>query len=311
MGKSMAEKSDNGQRSSAWIELLKLIPNLLWVLLAIVGFLLFSRTILAAIEQREISELNIGVVQLKLSNQAADIAQIKIEKGNDTLLGSKAFEPVNERFKRIAKQVMGANVLWVDDKPLSCNLYERRAMSAYGLRIDTARSTKEALDALSAANYNYDVVITNMSREDDYPKAPCFSKSPGDEISNPPLDDAGARRSNDARCSNVDPGDQRSNQKPVINFPTPTAACYLARQIRESGEKSGKDIPVIVYLTEIHPDWGTPAFTVGITRRPDHLAQFVFDALERRKRPQPSLIQELLDNATLLLQKLRDAVGSG
>jgi CheY-like chemotaxis protein len=285
----MAEKSDNEQRSPAWIDLLKLIPSLLWVLLAIIGFLLLSRTILDAIEQREISEIKIGVLQLKLSDQEADIARLDIKKDDGGLLGTEDFAPVNERFKRIAKQVMGANVLWVDDTPLN-NLYERRAMSAYGLRIDTARSTKEALEALRAANY--DVVITNMGRKHDYPKAPCFVTSPGDEITNPPLHDAGALS---------------SNQEQEIDIFTPTAACYLARQIHESG----KDIPVIVYLTRIHPDWGTPAFTVGITRRPDHLAQFVFDALERRKRPQPSFIQELLDNATLLLQKLRDAVGSG
>ena len=152
----MAEKSNNEQRSPAWIELLKLIPTLLWALLAIVGFLFFSRTILDALEQREISEINIGGVQLKLSRQADDMAQVTVkDKHGNILLSSEAFAPVNERFKRIAKQVVGANILWVDDNSLrNDNLYERRAMSAYGLRIDTVRSTQEALDALGAANYD-------------------------------------------------------------------------------------------------------------------------------------------------------------
>src|ERR1700722_8112676 len=99
---SMVEKSDDEQKSPAWIELLKLIPSLLWVLLAIIGFLLLGRTILDTIEQREISEIKIGVLQLKLSNQEADIARLNIKKDDGGLLGSKDFAPVNERFKHIA-----------------------------------------------------------------------------------------------------------------------------------------------------------------------------------------------------------------
>jgi hypothetical protein len=89
---------------------------------------------------------------------------------------TEAFAPVDARFALIAKNIIGATILWVDDKHPNQNLCERRTMSAYGLRIDMVRTTAEAIQLLSMADY--DVVITNMDRSKiNDEKAPCFESA--------------------------------------------------------------------------------------------------------------------------------------
>lgn len=55
-------------------------------------------------------------------------------------------------------------VLWVDDDPAS-NANERRAMAAYNIDFELARSTAEALDKLQHSRF--DAIISDMARPDD------------------------------------------------------------------------------------------------------------------------------------------------
>ncbi len=41
------------------------------------------------------------------------------------------------------------------------------------------------------------------------------------------------------------------------------------------------DQPVIFYVADLDESRGTPAYALGITRRPDSLLHYVMDALER------------------------------
>lgn len=58
------------------------------------------------------------------------------------------------------------SVLWVDDHPEN-NVYERQAIERKGVLVHLARSTAEGLEAARAATNPYDVVITDMGREED------------------------------------------------------------------------------------------------------------------------------------------------
>jgi len=40
----------------------------------------------------------------------------------------------------------------------------------------------------------------------------------------------------------------------------------------------------VIYAANLQLDWGTPAYAMGITNRVDYLAQYNFDALERRPK---------------------------
>jgi CheY-like chemotaxis protein len=64
------------------------------------------------------------------------------------------------------KASLGAprTILWVDDKPDN-NIYERRAMEAYNIRVELARSTGEALAKLR--NARFDAIISDMGRPQD------------------------------------------------------------------------------------------------------------------------------------------------
>ena len=65
---------------------------------------------------------------------------------------------------RSSKQIAGARVLWVDDRPEN-NVYEQRSLEALGIHFDIATSTEDALILLS--ENKYDAVISDMGRPPD------------------------------------------------------------------------------------------------------------------------------------------------
>jgi CheY-like chemotaxis protein len=73
-----------------------------------------------------------------------------------------ALSPILKRAQLIAPILQGANVLWVDDHPDN-NLYERVMLSSFGMSIDLAYSTDEAMSKISETPY--DVIISDMKRQ--------------------------------------------------------------------------------------------------------------------------------------------------
>lgn len=61
-----------------------------------------------------------------------------------------------------AEVLRGAQILWVDDHP-SNNLNERQILRAYGVFIDLARSSEEALAMLEETRY--DQIVSDMGRQ--------------------------------------------------------------------------------------------------------------------------------------------------
>src|SRR5690606_9005134 len=68
---------------------------------------------------------------------------------------------VERRAKVVRPLLRGARLLWVDDNP-GDNLYERTLLTALGVSIDIALSTKEAW--YLAAKLQYDVIISDIAR---------------------------------------------------------------------------------------------------------------------------------------------------
>ncbi len=65
---------------------------------------------------------------------------------------------------RTSRQVEGATVLWVDDRPIN-NTYERQALGRLGIQFTISKSTEEAVGKL--ATKRYDVIISDMGRPPD------------------------------------------------------------------------------------------------------------------------------------------------
>ncbi len=104
------------------------------------------------------------------ANLSAAIATQPISKGGLQTTGKlearDAATAASEAAQHVAT-LSQAKVLWVDDNPDN-NLYERRSLSALGIKFDLAENTRQALQALKTGNYQ--LVISDFARRDD-PKA--------------------------------------------------------------------------------------------------------------------------------------------
>jgi CheY-like chemotaxis protein len=65
---------------------------------------------------------------------------------------------------RTSRQLEGASVLWVDDRPMN-NTYERQALEALGIQFTISKSTEDAVERLQKKTY--DLIISDMGRPPD------------------------------------------------------------------------------------------------------------------------------------------------
>src|SRR5262249_41945819 len=80
-------------------------------------------------------------------------------------LGSdeNAIKSVIERANRLQHFLQGSRILWVDDQFLAnANIY--RFLNSYGVVIDEAKTTDEAITALKWAGGAYEIVVSDMVR---------------------------------------------------------------------------------------------------------------------------------------------------
>jgi CheY-like chemotaxis protein len=139
------------------IELLKLIPSILWVVLVAVLIGVFYKPIVRELLPR-VSGFKAFGVEVALVRQELDRAVEKQEA--EVSQGDRA--QFLTRAQRVAPIVQGAQILWVDDNPDN-NIYERSILRSLGIFVDLARTSAEALSMLSQTQY--DVVISDMSRD--------------------------------------------------------------------------------------------------------------------------------------------------
>jgi CheY-like chemotaxis protein len=103
--------------------------------------------------------------QQALQDSAKDVAR--------SVISPDIPKELADRIKRGGRQLVGASVLWVDDGGALQNAWERRALSSLGVAIDTAATTKEALDLLQSG-LSYDVIITDLARDNGDAAAACY-----------------------------------------------------------------------------------------------------------------------------------------
>ncbi len=147
------------------IELVKLIPSILWFLFFIFVFLLFYRPIRDEVLPN-LSDFKGYGVEFSFVKNSIDAA---IEFGEKSpqwkvKVPSSDKEKVLKRVKRNVTIFRDAEILWVDDHPEN-HLNERRMFRKLKSQIDIADSTEEALKMLGIARYN--LVISHMARGDD------------------------------------------------------------------------------------------------------------------------------------------------
>jgi len=229
------------------IELIKLIPSLLWILLIVVILILFYRPVRYVLFPR-LSGIKAMGVEFSFLKDSMDAALAKAREHDDTMekqivgpkkRGKLELAEKSPQWKVVVppedkqlvinrslqhKEILsGAQILWVDDHPEN-NLNERRMFEQLNVELDIAKSTEEAIKMLKHAKY--DLILSDMNRDDE-----------------------------------------------------PSAGLDFLKKFRTADEKT----PVIFYIGVFDPEKGVPPKSFGITNRPDELLHLVLDALERKK----------------------------
>jgi CheY-like chemotaxis protein len=138
------------------IELVKLIPSILWVFLVAILIAVFYRPI-----RRELLPKMQGIhaFGIEVTFLQGELDKAIAKQGNEVSQGERS--QVLRRAQRVVQSIQGAQILWVDDNPDN-NIYERGILRSLGLFVDLARTTNEALSMISQTNYA--AVISDMNR---------------------------------------------------------------------------------------------------------------------------------------------------
>jgi Response regulator containing CheY-like receiver, AAA-type ATPase, and DNA-binding domains len=139
------------------IELIHLIPTLIWALVLFSVVLLFRATIREQIFPR-LTRFNAFGVEVEIAvKQELDRAAVEKPAGTEAERTQTA-----RRAARLSEVLRGAHVLLVNDVPEEM-LTPTSIMRSLGVEVDIVTSTVSALDSLR--HRRYDVVVSDMVRE--------------------------------------------------------------------------------------------------------------------------------------------------
>ncbi|MCZ6675887.1 MAG: response regulator [Candidatus Poribacteria bacterium] len=142
----------------------KLVPPLLWFILAIVVLLRYDRPIrelLSNLSHFKFMDMELSFVRNSI-DEAIEVAE-KAPQWKVTV-PPRAKEQVLNRVKQHLQIFRDVQILWVDDRPEN-NRNESRMFRQLKAEIDTATNTADALSLLRKGNY--DLVISDMARGDE------------------------------------------------------------------------------------------------------------------------------------------------
>jgi hypothetical protein len=277
----------NSEEASPWLELMRILPSILWFGLALFAFWLLYPVVLHLVESGAIQNVSVGVVKVELARVGSEKPEFQFDgivleevqrngrPPSEVLSkGQASLQPIDQVMQRqlaklfndAARKTKGANILWVDDKHPYQNAAERRVLVAAGMSVDRANTTDEALNWLATANY--DILITDGTRKNGDKVEPCNVTITDSANSN-----AGCATINKVdKCFSLRPRDyERGEWQPVH------LECFAISH--RPGAKAPK---MIMYSSTRDPSLGPPAHSVGITSRPDHLFRLILENLPER-----------------------------
>jgi hypothetical protein len=139
------------------LELIKIIPSLLWVILIAGLITVFYKPIRDQLVPN-MSSINIFGVEASFVRQQLDrVAQAGIPAGSP-----EERSQVARRAQRLSSIVRGAQVLIVNDNPRDMLNFEQ-ILRNLGMQVDVARTTEGALTNMESRVY--DVVVSDMERD--------------------------------------------------------------------------------------------------------------------------------------------------
>ncbi|NIW80883.1 MAG: response regulator [Calditrichae bacterium] len=147
------------------IELIKLIPAILWFLLAVVLVLLFYKPIrhnlLPQLSAFKALGMEFSFVRESIST-AIEVAE-KSKKWEVTIPEEDRIS-VENRVRKHLHLFRHVRILWIDDVPEN-NRDVEEMFNRLNVRLDNATGTEEALSKLK--HHQYDVILSDMVRDGD------------------------------------------------------------------------------------------------------------------------------------------------
>ena len=145
-------------------EFVRTLPNCLLVFL-IVAFALAFRRHLSELVSR-LTRFGAFGVEVEFGQQAKEQLRQAIHSytPGDGIVDDAKLQAILKRAERLQDLLNGVRILWVDDYPFA-NANIHRFLNGFGVVIDNARDTKDALAAIEWASSAYEVVISDMNRD--------------------------------------------------------------------------------------------------------------------------------------------------
>lgn len=138
------------------VELIKIIPSILWVIFLIILLLILLKPIKDILIPR-LNEFKAFGIEAKFIKEELERAASRDPEVKET-----ALDQVTRRAQRISSIIQGSKLLLVNDIPEEM-INVQRILRSLGIAVDVSRSTKSALSML--ANVHYDVIVSDMSRD--------------------------------------------------------------------------------------------------------------------------------------------------
>ncbi len=148
---------------NVYIELVRLIPSLLWFSLTAVILILFYKPIRHELLPK-LTGFSFRGVKFSFLEKSIDAAIIELAQKNpkwNVVIPAEAREIAVSRAKKNLGLFEGVHILWVDDEPKACQ-NERNMFIKLKAEITVAINTEEALEKLSRARYDF--IISDMAR---------------------------------------------------------------------------------------------------------------------------------------------------
>jgi CheY-like chemotaxis protein len=181
-------------------------------------------------------ELNAASIDHAIASRPSGSKEVASRSGR--LMSSQA---VVDRARRLARQIRGRTILWVDDEPTR-NSLERQLLRQMGIFVETVVSNDEAITALDDLTDTFDLIISDIDR--------------GKGHSGLELVEEVVARGTASRTRSASTRILTSRKRPIPP-------------------------QIVLYITSRDPDKAVPLGVLGIAYRPDELLNLVMDALDR------------------------------
>jgi CheY-like chemotaxis protein len=148
------------------VELVRILPSVFWLIIAIVVVLAFYRPIRNQLLPL-VTGLKIGGIECSFVREGiqAAVALAQKHKNWSVEVSEEEASLAMDRAARNLGRLQRARILWVDDSPEN-NFNEIKMLHQLRSDVETAKSTEEAL-ALIEEKKDFDIVLSDLKRGED------------------------------------------------------------------------------------------------------------------------------------------------